>query len=72
VNLQDLESVEPVIEYLPGWKEDITKITSLKDLPRAATSYIDYIGTQLGVPIDVISVGPGREQTLWVKALFNT
>lgn len=67
----ELEKCEPVIEFLPGWNQDITKITQLKDLPRMATSYIDFIGNQLGTPIDVISVGPGREQTLWVKALFN-
>lgn len=67
----ELEKAEPIIETLPGWKEDITKLTSLKDLPRAATNYIDYIGGQLGTPIDVISVGPGREQTLWVKPLFK-
>jgi adenylosuccinate synthase len=66
----ELEKVEPVIEYIPGWKEDITKTTSLKDLPRNATNYIDFIGKQIGCPIDVISVGPGREQTLWVKPLF--
>jgi adenylosuccinate synthase len=67
----ELEKVEPVIEYFPGWKEDITKITHLKDLPRNTMSYIDYITSQVGTPIDVISVGPGREQTLWVKPLFN-
>lgn len=67
----ELEKVEPVIEYLPGWNQDITKVTQLKDLPRLATSYIDFIGNQVGTPIDVISVGPGREQTLWVKPLFN-
>ncbi len=66
----ELEKVEPVFEYLPGWKEDISKIIALKDLPRAATNYIDFIGSQIGTPIDVISVGPGREQTLWVKPLF--
>jgi adenylosuccinate synthase len=66
----ELAKIEPVIEYLPGWKEDISRINSLKDLPRAATSYIDFIGKQIGAPIDVISVGPGREQTLWVKPLF--
>lgn len=66
----ELEKVEPVIEYLPGWKEDITRVSNLKDLPRACTSYIDFLGNQLGTPIDVISVGPGREQTLWVKPLF--
>ena len=68
----ELERVEPIVEYLTGWKEDITKVTQLKDLPRAATSYIDYIANQLGTPIDIISVGPGREQTLWVKPLFNS
>lgn len=67
----ELEKVEPVIEYFTGWKDDLTKIVNLKDLPRAATNYIDFIGSQIGTPIDVISVGPGREQTLWVKPLFN-
>lgn len=66
----ELAMLEPVIEYIPGWKEDISQLTILKDLPRAATNYIDFIGKQLGTPIDVISVGPGREQTLWVKPLF--
>lgn len=67
----ELEKMEPIIEYLPGWTQDLTKITQLKDLPRQATSYIDYVGRHLGTPIDVISVGPGREQTMWVKPLFT-
>ncbi|MNK26249.1 Adenylosuccinate synthetase [compost metagenome] len=67
----ELEKVEPVIEWIPGWTQDISKIKTLSDLPRPTTSYIDYVGSQLGTPIDVISVGPGREQTLWVKPLFN-
>jgi adenylosuccinate synthase len=68
----ELEKVEPVVEYMPGWKEDLTRIVGLKDLPRATTNYIDFLGAQLGTPIDVISVGPGREQTLWVKPLFTS
>lgn len=67
----ELKKVEPVIEWIPGWKEDLTKVKTLSDLPRPATNYIDYVGAQLGTPIDVISIGPGREQTLWVKPLFN-
>jgi adenylosuccinate synthase len=67
----ELAKVEPVIEWIPGWKEDLTKIKSLLDLPRPTTNFIDYVGAQLGTPIDVISIGPGREQTLWVKPLFN-
>jgi adenylosuccinate synthase len=69
-SLAEWEQAKPVIEYLPGWKEDLSKAMSLKDLPRHATNYIDFVSKQLGTPIDVISVGPGREQTLWVKPLF--
>lgn len=68
----ELSKVEPVIEWIPGWKEDLTKVKTLSDLPRPTTNYIDYLGSQLGTPIDVISIGPGREQTLWVKPLFNS
>ncbi|QDK45067.1 adenylosuccinate synthase [Bdellovibrio sp. ZAP7] len=67
----ELEKVEPVVEWMTGWKEDLTKVKTLSDLPRQTTNFIDYVGSQLGTPIDVISVGPGREQTLWVKPLFN-
>ncbi len=70
-NPVDLEKVEPVFEYLPGWKEDLTKINNFKELPRLTTNYIDFIGNQLGTPVDVISLGPDREQTLWVKPLFT-
>jgi adenylosuccinate synthase len=69
--ISELAQVEPIIEMLPGWNQDLTKLTSLKELPRFATQYIDFIGNHLGCPIDVISVGPGREQTLWIKPLFN-
>ena len=67
----ELSKVEPVLEYLPGWSEDISKITNLKNLPKAAADYINFVSRHLGVPIDVISVGPGREQTLWAKPLFK-
>lgn len=71
VDADELSQVEPIIEYLPGWKEDISKITSTANLPRAATGYIDYVQKHLGAPIDILSVGPGREQILWVKPLFT-
>ena len=63
--------VEPVIEYMPGWKEDLTQVKQLKDLPIKAMNYINYVQGQLGTPIDIISVGPDREQTLWVKPLYQ-
>jgi adenylosuccinate synthase len=66
----DLERAKPVYETLPGWTEDITVLKNVKDLPRNAQDYIQFIGKELATPIDVVSVGPGREQTLWLKPLF--
>lgn len=66
-----VSQVEPVIEFLPGWKEDLTQIKNLKDLPRKTMDYIHFVSAQVGCPIDIISVGPDRDQTLWVKPVFN-
>lgn len=67
----ELARVKPVYKSLNGWKEDITQVRSIQDLPQAARDYVQYIGNELATPIDVVSVGPGREQTLWIKPLFN-
>lgn len=66
-----VSKLEPIIEYLPGWKENITHIKVIKDLPLNAISYINYISQHAGCPIDVVSVGPDRDQTLWIKPLFK-
>jgi len=58
---------EPVIENLPGWKEDITKITSKEEIPEALKNYIIYLEEQLNIPIKYLSVGPDRLQTLTLK-----
>ncbi len=67
----ELARAKPVYESLPGWKEDLTSARSMKDLPRHAQEYVQYVGKQLAIPIDVVSVGPGREQTLWIRPLFD-
>jgi adenylosuccinate synthase len=67
----ELSRIEPLYKTLPGWSEDITQVRSIQDLPQAARDYIQFIGNELATPIDVVSVGPGREQTLWIKPLFN-
>lgn len=66
----DFSKVEPIYNWLPGWKENISGAKSTKDLPPHARDYVQYIGNELATPVDVISVGPSREQTLWVKPLF--
>ncbi len=69
---EDVSKVEPIIETFPGWKVDITQVKSVKDLPLKAMNYIHFIQQHVGCPIDVISVGPDREQTLWIKPLYNS
>jgi adenylosuccinate synthase len=55
-------------DELPGWTEDISECRSISDLPQAAREYLDWITEQTGVPIVLVGVGPGREQTLWTEA----
>ncbi|HMP08441.1 MAG TPA: adenylosuccinate synthetase, partial [Lacipirellulaceae bacterium] len=65
-HVDDLRRVQPVYETLPGWREDITGVRRLEDLPDNARRYLDRIGELIGVPIEMISVGPERDQTIRV------
>lgn len=71
ISVDGLESIKPVYKTLPGWTEDLSQMTSLEALPKNAKDYIQFVSNELATPIDVVSVGPGREQTLWIKPLFN-
>jgi adenylosuccinate synthase len=53
---------------LPGWSEDITAVTSEADLPQNARDYLKFVEDFVGVPIIMVGVGPGREQTFWTKS----
>lgn len=59
------ENVKPVYTTLPGWKKDLTKLTSSKDLPDSLNSYIAFLEEKLEVPIKIVSVGPDRLQTIY-------
>jgi adenylosuccinate synthase len=54
--------VTPVFEELPGWRTDLTSATSSADLPAAARDYVAFLADQIGVPVRLVGVGPGREQ----------
>jgi adenylosuccinate synthase len=54
--------VKPVFEELPGWNSDITGVTGLGDLPKRAQEYVEFLSDQIGVPIKLVGVGPGRDQ----------
>ena len=68
LNAAQLERAEPVYESLPGWTEDISACRSVDELPAAARRYVAAIEERAGAPINVISVGPERTQTLSVDA----
>lgn len=60
-----LAKAKPVYEYLPGWKTEIRGITKYEDLPENCRKYIEFIEKQLGVPIKLISNGPGRNDIIY-------
>ena len=60
------ESVKVKYITLPGWKQDTTKVTSFKDLPKNAQAYIMKVQELMGVKISIFSVGPDREQTIYI------
>ncbi len=61
------DTVEPVYEELPAWKEELSGVKSAKDLPGPLKEYIRYIEKHLEVPVSIVSVGPNREQTIELK-----
>jgi len=50
------------VEYLPGWREDITGVRRIAELPAAARAYVKRLEETLGVPVECVSVGPERSQ----------
>jgi adenylosuccinate synthase len=63
--------VEPVYEEMPGWMESTIGVTSYGELPKNARAYLERLQELAGVPIDIISTGPGREQTIVLRHPFD-
>ena len=63
-----LHQVTPVYAELPGWRTDLSEVTSLADLPAQARQYVEFLADQIGVPIKLVGVGPGREQFVRLAA----
>jgi adenylosuccinate synthase len=57
-----LHQIRPVYEELPGWRTDLSRMTSLAQLPQEARDYVDFLSAHAGVPVSLVGVGPGREQ----------
>jgi adenylosuccinate synthase len=59
-----LACATPVFERFEGWKDDIAACRNFDDLPSAAKDYVRYIEKETGVPVQLIGVGPGRDETI--------
>ncbi len=70
-NLHVIEQCKPVYEELPGWSEDITGVRSLDELPENARRYVERIVELTGINLMTFSVGPAREQTNVVNAIWE-
>ncbi len=68
--LKELERCRPIFEELPGWTEDIRGVRRYEDLPANTRRYLERVQELVGVPIQLISVGPDREETMVLKNPF--
>ena len=58
------DKIEPIYKEFPCWKEDLTGLTDMSDLPKELIDYVAYLEKELETPITIVSVGPDRTQTI--------
>jgi len=63
-HVETLSRVRPLYRTLPGWRKDISGARRLADLPPQARAYLDTVAELVGAPVQIVSVGPDREQTI--------
>jgi adenylosuccinate synthase len=71
VGADDLERCEPVYESLPGWKESTVGVKQFEALPKEAQAYLKRMEALCDVPVDMISTGPDREETIVLRHPFK-
>ena len=59
------DNLKPIFKEIPGWDEDLTTITKFSNLPKNFVKYISFLENALEVPIEIVSVGPDRKQTIF-------
>lgn len=67
----DLEKVEPVYEEMPGWSETTYGVTQWDDLPQNARNYVQRLSEVTGAPVDIVSTGPDRAETILLRHPFE-
>ena len=71
VDSYDYDQLQPVYETMPGWSESTVGVRSVDDLPENARRYIERIEALVEAPIDIISTGPDREETIVLRNPFD-
>ena len=70
-SLKTLAACKPVYETLPGWSEDISSIKKFEDLPQNTINYLKRVEELIETPINIVSVGPGRDETIMLNNPFT-
>jgi adenylosuccinate synthase len=69
--VEGYSDIEPVYEDMPGWSDSTVGMTKYEQLPAAARRYLERVQEVVGVPIDIISTGPDRDQTMVLRNPFG-
>jgi adenylosuccinate synthase len=70
--LDNLDEVNLIYKEFSGWEEDISNIRNFNSLPENAQNYVRFIEQEIDIPICLISVGPGREQTIEIPSVLSS
>ena len=71
IDAVDYEHLQPVYETLPGWSGSTVGLKRMDDLPTNALAYIERLQSLVGAPIDIVSTGPDREETIVLRNPFD-
>ena len=64
--ISDLSDVKPIYKSFDGWNQSTVGIESYEDLPNKVKEYINFISDFIGVPVKIISTGPGRDEIIQI------
>ena len=68
--MDELDTVTPVYQSFPGWKEELGAARAMSDLPKEARTYLEFVEREAECPYILVSVGPGRDETIVLRDPF--
>ena len=70
IGADEVARCEPVYESMPGWEGTTYRVKRWEDLPVAARNYLDRLEELCGIPVDIVSTGPERDETILKRHPF--